>query len=167
MGRASSLVARLSFLGCCLMVACDPGTTRPDVLPLPQSQQVEVVLDRAQAITHLRDVLVADSFPIARFDARDAWLEGPWVDHLTRRPVSPHRLGSGVVRLRAWAEPARPGNSTLIVELAWRVTADPSVPPRDLERPVAPDDSISVWLKGVLAAVDSEVGFHGPAGAGH
>ncbi|HET7041702.1 MAG TPA: hypothetical protein VFI13_06775, partial [Gemmatimonadales bacterium] len=150
-----------------VLTGCDPGTTRPDVTPLPGAQQIEVLLDRGPAITLLRDALVADSFPVTRFDARDGWLEGPWVDARTRRPTSSQHLGPGVVRLRAWAEPARPGNSYLVVELAWRAMADPSLPQRTLERPLAPTDSMSLWLKGVLAVVDSAVGFHEPVGTKH
>ena len=146
------------------LTGCDPRTSRPDVVPLTGSQQIEVLLDQRAAITFLHDALLADSVPVTRFDARDAWLEGPWMDRRTRRPTSAHHLGPDVVRLRAWAEPARPGNSYLIVELAWRAVADPSVPGRTLERAVPPTDSVSLWLKGVLAGVDSVVGFHEPGG---
>lgn len=146
-------------------MSCDPGTTRPDLLPFPDARQIEVIVDRADAITRLRDALVADSFPIARFDARDAWLESPWMDHRTLRPATA-RVGPEVVRLRAWADPARPGDSYLTVELAWRPMADPSVPPRDLERPVAANDSIVARVKAVLDQVSAEVGFHGPSASG-
>lgn len=132
------------------------------MLPFPGSQQIEVITDRAPAISMLRDALLADSFPVARFDARDAWLEGPWMDRRTLRPVSAEHLGPDVVRLRAWAEPARPGNSYLIVELAWRPVADPSLPGRDLERPVAPGDSLLARVKKVLDQVDAGIGFHPP-----
>lgn len=158
--RAASLVTRLSSLGLCLLLACDPGTTRPDVVPFPESQQIEVVVDRAPAITLLRSALLADSFPIARFDARDAWLEGPWMDRRTLKPVSAHHLGPDVVRLRAWADPARPGDSYLTVELAWRPVADPSLPPRMLERPLPATDSLSLRVKSVLRTISIEVGFH-------
>lgn len=157
---------RGTIFGLCLVAAaCDPRTTRPDVTPFPDAQQIEVVLDRGDAITYLRNALVADSFPLARFSAQDAWLEGPWMDRRSHRPVSSHHLGPDVVRLRAWSEPARPGNSYLIVELAWRPVADPSLPGRDLERSLARTDSLSLWLKGVLAQVDSQVGFHQPGAA--
>lgn len=165
--RVASLVSRLSFLGLCLVASCDPRTSRPDVVPFPESQKIEVLLDRGDAITYLRNTLLADSFPVARFSARDAWLEGPWMDRRTRRPTSAHHLGPDVVRLRAWAEPARPGNSYVIVELAWRPVADPSLPGRSLERPVPATDSVSIWLKGILAQVDSTVGFHEPGGKAH
>lgn len=165
--RTASLVSRLSFLGLVLLVACDPGTTRPDVVPFPESQQIEVIEGRGPAITLLRNALLADSFPIARFDARDAWLEGPWMDRRTLKPVSAHRLGPDVVRLRAWADPARPGDSYLTVELAWRPVADPSLPPRMLERPLPATDSLSRRVKRVLSAVDSLIGFRQPDATGH
>ena len=149
-----------------LLSSCDPGTTRPDVLPFPDSRQIEVILDRPGAITALRDALIADSFPISRFDARDAWLESPWMDRRTLRPVAAGRLGPDVVRLRAWADPARPGNSFVTVELAWRPAGDPSVPPRELERPVAASDSIVGRVGAVLDQVASEIGFHGPPANG-
>lgn len=155
----SSLIP-LPFLALGLTLACDPGTTRPDVVPFPESRQIEVILDRPQAITRLREALVADSFPILHFEARDAWLDGPWMDRRTLRPVSAGALGPDVVRLRAWAEPARPGNSFLIVELAWRPVADPSVPPRSLERSLPASDSLAVRVQATLKGIDDRFGFH-------
>lgn len=160
--RVPSSLLSLPFLALGLILACDPGTTRPDVLPFPDSRQIEVILDRADAITQLKNALAADSFPIARFDARDAWLESPWIDRRTLRPVGDNGLGPDVVRLRAWAEPARPGNSYLIVELAWRGTADPSLPPRMLERSLPATDSLALRVGAVLGMIDGEFGFHAP-----
>lgn len=159
----SSLIP-LPFLALGLTLACDPGTTRPDVLPFPDARQIEVILDRAEAITDLRRELVADSFPIAKFDARDAWLESPWMDRRTLRPVGQEGIGPDVVRLRAWADPARPGNSFLTVELAWRPTVDPSVPERSLERTLPVSDSLTLRVEAALKRIDDQVGFHPPGG---
>ena len=147
-----------------LVVACDPGTTRPDLVPFPESQVFEVEGDRPTAIAALRDALVADSFPVSRDELRDAWLETPWFDALTLRPTGAQRLGPDVVKLRGWADPARPGNSLLVVELVYRPLADPSVPQRELDRPVPATDSIYTRVGTILRGIKNEIGFQG---AGH
>jgi hypothetical protein len=148
------------------LTGCDPTTTRPDVLPLPEARSIEVVLSRQGAITKLHEALVADSFPIARVVARDGWLETPWFDALTLQPTPAQRLGPDVVKLRAWADPARPGNSLIIVELVYRPLADPSVPSRELDRPVPAIDSIYIRVGTILKGLDDEIGFHGGGALG-
>lgn len=145
--------------------SCDPRTTRPEVTPIPEARSIEVALSRQLAIGRLHRALVADSFPIEKVVTRDAWLETPWFDALTLKPTPAQRLGRDVVKLRAWADPARPGNSLIIVELVYRPLADPSVPQRELDRPVPPTDSIHVRVGSILKTIDDEIGFHA-AGTG-
>lgn len=151
-------VATLSFL---LLVGCDPTTTRPDVTPIPEARSIEVRLSRQGALTKLHQALVADSFPIQAVNAQDAWLETPWFDALTLKPTSAQRLGPDVVKLRGWADPARPGNSLIIVELVYRPLADPSVPQRELDRPVPRTDSIYIRVGTLLKGLEDEIGFRG------
>ena len=146
-----------------LALACDPTTTRPGVTPLPEARTIEVTLSRQGAITKLHQALLADSFPIAQVVTQDAWLETPWFDALTLRPTPAQRLGRDVVKLRGWADPSRPGNSLIIVELVYRPLADPSVPSRELDRPVPPTDSIYIRVGTILKGLEDEIGFR-PSG---
>jgi hypothetical protein len=149
-----------------LLAACDPTTTRPDVTPIPEARTIEVTLSRQGAIDRLYRALLADSFPVDRIVTQDAWLETPWFDALTLQPTPAQRLGRDVVKLRGWADPSRPGNSLLIVELVYRPLADPSVPSRELDRPVPPTDSIYIRVGTVLKGIDDEFGFHAAGGGG-
>jgi len=157
----SCLLSRPLLLAILTLSACDPTTTRPDVTPIPEARSIEVRLSRQGAITKLHQALLADSFPIQAVSTQDAWLETPWFDALTLRPTGSQRLGPDVVKLRGWADPARPGNSLIIVELVYRPLADPSVPQRELDRPVPPTDSIYTRVGTILKALDDEIGFHG------
>lgn len=158
--RGASLVSRLSILGSLLLAACDPGTTRPDLTPFPEARTIEVLGDRDSALAVLRFALATDSFPIARVSARDHWLESPWFDARTLAPAGTQQLGAGVVKLRGWADPSRQGASLLVVELVYRPMADPSVPSRELERPVPTTDSVYARVGRVLKLVEDSVGAH-------
>jgi hypothetical protein len=145
-----------------ILAACDPMTTRPDLVPFPESRTIEVELERPLAIARLRDALVADTFPIAKMDTYDAWLETPWFDRGTLQPAAPGTLGIGTVKLRAFAEPSRPGHALLVIELSWRPMADPSVPARELERPVPADDLIAKRVNALLDRLAGEIGAPPP-----
>ncbi len=151
---------RLSSLGLLLLVACDPGTTRPDLTPFPEARTIEVLADRDSALSILQYALSTDSFPIARVSARDHWLESPWFDARTLVPAGSQNIGVGVVKVRGWADPSRQGTSLLVVELVYRPTVDPSVPTRELERPVPATDSVYVRVGRVLKLVEDSVGAH-------
>lgn len=148
-GRAAALL---------IVAACDPTTTRPDLVPFPESRTIEVELERPLAIARLRDALVADTFPIARMDTYDAWLETPWFDRGTLQPAAAGAFGFGTVKLRAFAEPSRPGHALLVVELSWRPMVDPSVPARELERPVPANDLIAKRVNTLLDRLADEIG---------
>jgi hypothetical protein len=143
-----------------LLLACDPGTTRPDLTPFPEARTIEVLGDRDGALSVLQYALRTDSIPIARVSAQDHWLESPWFDARTLAPAGDDGLGTGVVKLRGWAEPSRQGASLLTVELVYRPMADPSLPWRELERPVPSSDSIYVRVGRALKVVTDSVGAH-------
>jgi hypothetical protein len=68
-----------------------------------------------------------------------------------------------VVRIRAWADPARPGSSQLTVETLYRPVADPSLSDRELERVVAHDHPVAVKVEAALKQlVDRYGGTPGP-----
>lgn len=71
-------------------------------------------------------------------------------------------VGPGIVRVRAWADPARPGSSQLTVETLYRPLLDPSLPDRELEREVARDHPVAVK---VVAALKGLVDRYGGAPA--
>lgn len=142
------------------VLACDPGTTRPDLLPMPEARTLDVEGDRPTAIEALHAALVADSFPVRRIVARDAWLETDWFDASTLRPAGANALGRRVMRLRGWAEPSRYGESVLVVELVYRPMADPSVPMRELERSVPSSDSMYARVERLLQRLQASIGTH-------
>lgn len=141
-------------------MACDPGTTRPDLTPFPEARTIEVLGDRDSALRILQYALTTDSFPITRVSTRDHWLESPWFDARTLVPAGSQNVGVGVVKLRGWADPSRQGASLLVVELVYRPMVDPSVPTRELERPVPATDSVYARVGRVLKLVEDSVGAH-------
>lgn len=132
-------------------LACRPNTTRPGIVPLPEAAGTEIRLPPREATRNLAEALRADSVPIRRVAIRDAYIESGWFDTRTRRPTSVRRaLGPGVVQVRAWADPARPGSSQIVVETTYRPLLDPSLPQRELERQVPRNHPVAVDVEGVL-----------------
>jgi hypothetical protein len=150
----------------CLMtvLACRPSTTRPGIVPVPEAAGTEVRLPPREATRNLAEALRADSVPIRRVTIRDAYLESGWFDTRTRRPTTAGRaLGPGVVQVRAWADPARPGSSQITVETTYRPLLDPSLPQRELERQVPRNHPVAVDVEGVLRRLVERYG--GPPAA--
>jgi hypothetical protein len=130
--------------------ACRPNTTRPPFPPQPEAAGTEVRLTVPEATRRFAEALRADSLPILKVELRDGYLETPWFNASTRRPTRGRPMGSQVVRIRAWADPARPGSSQLTVETLYRPLADPSLPERELEREVEPDHPVALKMVAVL-----------------
>jgi hypothetical protein len=149
-------------LALALAAACQPNTTRPGFTPLPEAAGTEVRLSVREATRRLAETLRADSVPIRRVALRDGYIETGWFDARTRRPVRHRRpIGPETVRIRAWADPARPGSSQLTVETLYRPLADPSLPERELEREVARSHPIAVKVEAALRPMVQRYG--GPA----
>jgi hypothetical protein len=147
MVRYSLLVPGLLAIG----AACQPNTTRPSFLPVPEAAGTEVRLPVPQATQRLAEALKADSIPVRKVRIRDGYMETGWFATATRRPAAGARvLGPRVVRVRAWADPARPGSSQLTVETVYRPLRDPSLPDRELEREVAPDHPVALKVVAAL-----------------
>jgi hypothetical protein len=131
--------------------ACQPNTTRPSFAPLPEAAGTEVRLSVPEATRHLADALRADSITPRRVQLRDGYIETAWFEAGSGRVVRGRRaVGPGIVRVRAWADPARPGSSQLTVETLYRPLLDPSLPDRELEREVAQDHPVAVKVVAVL-----------------
>jgi hypothetical protein len=130
--------------------SCQPNTTRPPFTPVPEAAGTEVRLPVPQATQRLAEALKADSIPVRKVQTRDGYMETGWFSTATRRGASGRALGPGVVRIRAWADPARPGSSQLTVETVYRPLRDPSLPDRELEREVAPDHPVALKVVAAL-----------------
>lgn len=136
-----------------LLAACRPDTTRPAIVPYPEAAAVEIRLRPPEATRRLAEALQADSLPPARVQLRDGYIETAWLDSATGQPTTRRPLGTDVIRLRAWADPGRPGNSVLTVETLYRPWADPSLPERELERQVPPGHPAAAKVERILEAM--------------
>jgi hypothetical protein len=141
--------ASFLWLGAVLGAACQPSTGRPVFSPVPESAQTEIRLSPAEATRQLAAALRADSIPVRKVLVRDAYLETGWFDAKTGRPRG-NPLGQSTVRVRAWADPARPGSAQLAVETVYRPLADPSLPQRELERQVPARHPVAVKVDSIL-----------------
>jgi hypothetical protein len=141
-----------------LLAACKPDTTRPAITPYPEAAGIELRLRPQEATRRLAEALQSDSLPPARVQLRDGYLETRWLDSATGRPTGRRPLGTDVIRLRGWADPSRPGFSILTVETLYRPLADPSLPERELERPVPRTHPTAVKVEQVLEAMQKRYG---------
>jgi hypothetical protein len=145
------------------VTACQPATTRPAFLPRPEALGAELRLSVPDATRRLAESLRADSIPVRTVRLRDGYLETPWFASRTGRPVrSQQPLGRGTVRVRAWADPARPGSTQLTVETLYRPVADPSLPERELERQVPADHPAAKKVQAALGRLVERYGAPPP-----
>ena len=153
---------RFLLLLACLSVAagaCQPATTRPPFPPLPEAAGSEIRLSVPMATRRLAEALKADSIPTQKVRLRDGYIETPWFDARSGRPTGQRRaIGPGVVRIRAWADPARPGSSRLTVETLYRPRVDPSLPDRELERQVAQNHPVAKKVEAVMIRLAQRFG---------
>ncbi len=145
------------------LAACRPNTTRPAITPYPEAAGVEIRLRPPEATRRLAEALQADSITPKRVRLRDGYIETAWLDSATGRPTRRRPIGTGVIRLRAWADPGRPGNTVLTVETLYRPLADPSLPERELERQVPRTHPTAIKVEQVLAALLKRHGGPTPA----
>jgi hypothetical protein len=138
-------------LGIVVAIAgCQPNTGRPIFTPVPEAAGTEVRLPPREATQRLAEALRADSVPVRKVLVRDGYLETNWFSSKTRRPPRGRPLGPGTVRVRAWADPARPGSSQVTVETIYRPFVDPSLPERELERQVPRAHPVALRVEEVL-----------------
>jgi hypothetical protein len=111
------------------------------------------------ATRRLAEALKADSIPTRQVRLRDGYIETPWFEARNGRAVGQHRaIGPGIVRIRAWADPARPGSSQLTVETLYRPLVDPSLPYRELEREVQRDHPVAKKVEAALVGLVKRFG---------
>jgi hypothetical protein len=137
-------------------------TTRPAFSPFPEAAATEIRLGAADATRRLAAALRSESIPVAQVEQRDGYLESDWFDQASGKSVEQRPIGPDIVRVRAWAERARPYSSVLIVETVYRPLADPSRAERELERPVPVDHPVAVKIRATLEAMVKKYG--GPPG---
>lgn len=138
------------LLGWFVAAACQPNTGRPAFVPLPEAAGTEVRLSVREATKYLAEALRADSIPVRKILLRDGYLETNWFNGKTGSQSRGRPLGTKIVRVRGWADPARPGSSQLTVETLYRPLADPSLPERELERQVPASHPVAVKVEEIL-----------------
>jgi hypothetical protein len=146
-------LAATALTAAALLGGCRPNTTRPAITPYPEAASTEIRLSPQEATRRLAEALEADSLTPSRVRVRDGYLETRWLDSASGRPTARRPLGTDVVRIRAWADPGRPGNTLLIVETLYRPLADPSLPERELERQVPRDHPVALKVEQTLEAM--------------
>lgn len=119
-----------------VLLGCQASTRRPTFAPLPEARSIEVRLEVPEATRLLAEALRADSFPVARIEERDGYLETEWFRFPGWQPVQGRLFGPPWDKVRAWIDPGRPLHSVITIEVAYRLFADPSRDPRELERHV-------------------------------
>ena len=149
---------RLLLLGLALAAGCQPNTTRPGFVALPEAAGIEVRLVPREATRYLAEGLKASGIPVKRVMLRDAYLESGWFYSKDGRPARRQPIGQGIVRVRAWADPARVGSSQLSVETVYRPLADPSLPERELDRQVPPGHPTALRVTQVLKQLVDKYG---------
>jgi hypothetical protein len=136
-----------------LLLACQPSTTRPAFGPLPTAVEAIVDLDVARATTRLAEELASDSIPMLRVAPRDGYLESPWFSARTGTPSLARPLGDSLVRVRGWIHAYGTERAAIRVETALRPLANPSLPPRELDRQAAPDNPAALRVARVRDAL--------------
>jgi hypothetical protein len=115
---------------------CNPATTRPAFLPLPEAPVAYLDVRPDRVTTELTEWLEAQGLQIARSHPRDGYVETWWYDPITRRSFRTERDVPNLVRsfrIRCWADPDVIGASRVSVEAVYRPRYDPSRTSRDLE----------------------------------
>jgi hypothetical protein len=155
-------IRRLLACATLAMAACQPATTRPSFAPRPEAAGSELRLSVRDATRRFAEALKADSIPTQKVRLRDGYIETPWFLTQTGRPTRRRPVGPGVVRVRAWADPARPGSTQLTVETLYRPLADPSLPERELERQVGRDHPVAKKVEAALKRLVERYGAPPP-----
>ena len=109
---------------------------RPPFQPYPAAPALVINARPARVIAVLDSLAVAESLQVTVTSPRDGYLETAWYDTTTR---TSHATWSDVpnlattVKIRCWADPYVPGESTVTLEAVYRPRYDPSRTERDLE----------------------------------
>lgn len=159
------MLKRLAVAGLVLS-GCRATTGRPPFNPFPEAEQVEIgfgLVDRVENVMRVTDTIAAyfvrDSIRFRRVLPFDGYLETDWLDSATAVPTGRRPLGEGVVRVRIWVDPTKPGYAAVNAETVSIPKADPSLPARDLEAPVSALHPVSKRVADVLAKLKEKYGI--------
>jgi hypothetical protein len=133
------------------VTACQPYTTRPSFGPLQGAAEAVVDLDVVKATEMLAEQLKSDSIPVSRVEPKDGYLETEWFSALTGQPTKERVLGDSIVRVRGWVNAYGKERGSIRVETTVRPLANPSLPPRDLDRQAPIDNPVAMRVATVLA----------------
>lgn len=127
---------RIPHFGLLLLIGCNPATMRPDFHPLPQAPTAQLAARRERVIPILDTLVKAESLRVKRISTIDGYLETDWFDLRTHRSYRDDRAVPDLahtVKLRCWADPYTPNQTTLTIEAVYRPRYDPSRVERQLE----------------------------------
>ena len=131
-------------------VACRATTSRPTYVPLPTASVAQVELDIPQATRALAETMAKDSIALEVIKEQDGFIDSGWLDARTLEHTHARPLGSDVVRVRAWINPAKQYWSELVVEGTYRPMDDPSRPERELDEQLPEDHPLQRRLGEVI-----------------
>jgi hypothetical protein len=147
-----------ALAGLLVLLACRATTSRPSFVPLPNASNAEIELEIPDATRALAETLARDSISLATIKEADGYIDSGWLDATSLERTSKRPLGSDVVRVRAWVNPAKPFWSELVVEATYRPLADPSRPERELDMPLPVDHPLQRRIAGTLRKLIEEYG---------
>ena len=136
-------VPRSAFPLAVLLAACNPATTRPDFMPLPEAPSVVLYARPPRVAAEVQTWLVAQGLKVEVASVQDAYVETAW---------------SGTFKIRCWADPDAPGKSRLTVEAVYRPVLDPSRPERDLEVLVPPEHEAAKLVDRMIGDLKKKLG---------
>jgi len=116
------------------------GGVRPHYGPVPGSVLIQLDQPADAVIRALATEVQTAGLRLVFISPEEGYLETEWYDTVTRQsgPAGSRDLDR-VVKLRFFADPVA-GKTRLMAESVTRITFDPSMPQRELER-MAPDGS--------------------------
>lgn len=159
-GRDGTVLTVLTVVA----LACDPASTRPAFLPLPQSDTLLLKGAPGQVAGEAASWLTAQGITVERWSEKDAYVETAWYDTAAKRSARGEgdldRLLSSV-KIRCWADPGPPGQARITVELVYRPFYDPSQPARDREIALNEKATARGIVDSLLGALKKRLGVPG------
>lgn len=149
---------RVSGVLLAALLSCRATTSRPYYAPLPTAALAEVELEIPEATRVLAEAMARDSIALSFIREQDGYIDSGWLDARTLEHTTARPLGSDVVRVRAWINPAKQFWSELQVEATFRPMADPSRPERELDAALPDDHPLQRKLAGVIRKLIEQYG---------
>lgn len=147
-----------------LLLSCDPASSRPAFLPVPQADTLLLKGAPGQIAGEAASWLTARGITVERWSEKDAYVETSWYDTTAKRATRGEgdlaRLLTSV-KLRCWADPGPPGQTRITVELVYRPFYDPSQPARDREIALNEKRAARGIVDSLLTALKKRLGVPG------